>query len=346
LIDLKILNYFKSKQPFRIFGLSCRNLFFPQEIRVQDNKSIGIEVVNICNCKCIFCAYRLGYRKKVFMATEVFKGIAESAVKIGYKNLDLTPLSGEFFIHNNAAELLKTAKNAGFKHIGTFTNGILLQKHNIEELLKSGLDVLLISFPGFNDKIYEEIFGVKKYREFEKSTIELLETHKKINSDVFIIFEPRTYLTLKQIKTSEFYKSFVSKFVSDKVFIKEPLRVFDSWGGEIRQKDLIKGMKVDRNPLKSIYPLKKVFLCIRLLSIGVLANGDVRLCNCRYDSTIETEKDSLFIDNIKNYRDLEDLIYQNEVKINKIKTDFINGKLPELCKKCPFYMPVRFNQCI
>jgi sulfatase maturation enzyme AslB (radical SAM superfamily) len=102
---LKILNYFKSKQPFRIFALSCRNLFFPHETRVQDSKSIGIEVVNICNCKCIFCAYRLGYRKKVFMTTEVFKDIVESAVKLGYENLDLTPLSGEFFIHNNAVEL-------------------------------------------------------------------------------------------------------------------------------------------------------------------------------------------------------------------------------------------------
>ena len=36
----------------------------------------------------------------------------------------------------------------------------------------------------------------------------------------------------------------------------------------------------------------------RLVSIGVFANGDVRLCNCRYDKTIETEEDSLFIANV------------------------------------------------
>jgi hypothetical protein len=138
-------------------------------------------------------------------------------------------------------------------------------------------------------------------------------------------------------------KDFVSQFISDKVRITKPLRVFDTWGGEIKQNDLIKGMKVDRKPLKSVYPIKKVFLCNRMLSIGVLANGDVRLCNCRYDSTIETEEDSLFIDNVRNYNSFRDLIIKNENKINKIKSDFIHGELPALCKKCPFYIPVKFN---
>jgi len=335
-----------SNQPLRFVAKSVRNILFPLTSIDVIKKTIAVEVSSICVAKCIFCTYRLGYRTKKIMKVEEFKYIAESAVKLGYENLDLTSPSGELFVSNNAIKIIQIAKEAGFKHIGTFTNGILIHRFKTEELLTSGIDVLLISFPGFNDKIYEEIFGVKKYREFEKSTIELLEIHKKINSRVMIIFEPRTYLTLRQIKESDFYKNYLSQFISDKIFIKEPLRVFDSWGGEIRQKDLIRGMKVDRNPLKSIYPLKKVFLCIRLLSIGVLANGDVRLCNCRYDSTIETEKDSLCIDNIKKYESFIDLMIKNEKKINKIKTDFIHGKLPALCKNCPFYIPVRVNQCI
>jgi MoaA/NifB/PqqE/SkfB family radical SAM enzyme len=122
--------------------------------------------------------------------------------------LDLTSPGGELFMHKDAIEIIKTAKDVGFKHIGTFLNGILIHRFSAEDLLTSGIDALLISFPGFTADIYQEIFGVMKFDEFRKSIVELLETHKKINSEVFIIFEPRTYLTLKKIKESVFYQRF------------------------------------------------------------------------------------------------------------------------------------------
>ena len=340
-MSFEIIKRLASHQPLRFMAKSIRNVYFPSKSRIGIDKTIAIEVSSFCNARCLFCIYRLGYRTKTIMTVEAFKNIAQSAINAGYENLDLTSPSGELFIHRDAIKVIHTAKNAGFKHIGVFTNGISIYKHNIEDLLTSGVNVFLISFPGFDEAIYQEIFGVSKYHEFKKSIIELLETHRKINSNVIIIFEPRTYLKLNQLKQTKFYENHISNFISDKIVLREPLRVFDSWGGEIKQKDLIKGMRVDSNPIKSIYPLKRVFLCVRLLSIGVLANGDVRLCNCRFDSTIETDKDSLFIDNVKNYESFADLMTKNKDKIDKIKSAFIHGKLPALCKKCPFYMPVK-----
>jgi len=330
-------------QPFRFALKSIRNVFFPNKFNGALEKTINIEVSSICNAKCIFCPYRLSYRSKKLMPTNEFRKIAESAVKLGYENLDLTSPSGEFFIRNDALEIIRIAKQVGFKHVGTYTNGISLYKFEAKELLESGIDAILVSFPGFeDDNVYESVFGVKQIQSFKRSITALLETHRRLKSNVCVIFEPRTYLTLEQIKESEFYECFVSKFVSNKIRISEPLRVFDSWGGEIKKKDLIKGMKVDINPIKSIHPFKKVYLCCRLLYVGVLANGDVRMCNCRYDSTIETEEDSLFIDNLRNYGSLYDLILKNENRIKRIRSNFIHGNLPELCKKCPFYNPVEF----
>jgi MoaA/NifB/PqqE/SkfB family radical SAM enzyme len=343
MLERTFINYFKSNQPYRFLGKSVRNVFYPSTDDLNVRNTINIEVSSICDIGCLFCIYRLGYRKKAMMVTKDFDKIARSAVYLGYDNLDLTPPSGEFFLNKNAVEIIKVAKASGFKHIGTYTNGISLHNHNLDELLRSGIDVIIISFPGFGGSYYQEICQADKFGEFSESITLLLEVHKRLYSRVMIIFEPRTYLSIGQIKQSELYCKCISKYVSDIIFVREPLRVFDSWCGEIQEKDLVKGMKVDVNPIKSIYPLKNSYPCLRIFMIGVLVNGDVRLCNCRYDRTIGTEKDPLFVGNIYKYKNLEELLKENDDKIQKIRSGFRKDNMPVVCKKCPFYRPVRYS---
>jgi len=277
------------------------------------------------------------------MEIEDFRKIAKSAINLGYENLDLTPPCGELFLNKNAVEIIKIAKESGFRHIGAYTNGISLRNHNLDELLRSGISVIIISFPGFGRNYYKEICQADKFEEFRKSITLLMETHNKSNSEVTIIFEPRTYLSTDQIRKSDFYRKFVYRFISNRIFIREPLRVFDSWCGEIKQGNLVKGMKVDTNPIKSIYPLRGAYPCIRIFVMGVLVNGDVRLCNCRYDKSIGTKEDSLFIANIYDYENVEELVKENNEKIEGIRATFGNNKIPALCKKCPFYCPVKVS---
>lgn len=343
MIENKFINYLKSNQPYRFIGKSIMNCFFPLKDLGNIVNTVSIEISSICNANCIFCIYRYGYRKKQIISVEEFKKIAVSAINLGYENLDLTSPSGELFTNRSVIEIIRTAKNAGFKHIGTYTNGILLYKYDMYALLTSGINALLISFPGFDRNLYLEIFQADKLEEFEKSIIQLLETHKKIDSKVIIILEPRTYLSVDKIRRGSFYENVVSKFTNDIVFIREPLRIFDSWCGEIKKEDLIKGMKIDICPMKSIYPLKKTYPCLRIFMVGVLVNGDVRLCNCRYDRTIGTDEDSLFIGNLYDYENLEELIDQNVGKIEKIRYEFCSGRIPRLCRKCPFYRPLKMS---
>ncbi len=343
MIKNDLINYFKLTQPYRFLGKSIRNLLFPSKDENYLRKLINIEVSNICNVKCIFCIYRFDYREKRVMSVEDFRKLSKVAIDLGYENLGLTPLSGELFTNRNAIEMIKIAQNVGFRNIGTYTNGILLHHHNVEELLTSGINVIVISFPGFCREIYREIFQADKFEEFKESVTLLLETHKRNRSEVTIIFEAKSYLTLNQIKEQDFYKEFISKFINDTVSICEPKRIFDSWCGEIKQKYLFKGMKVEINPIKSIYPLKKPYPCMGMFTFGVLVNGNVRLCNCRGDMKMGTEKDSLFIGNVYNYRDLKELLHENKGKIEKIRFEFCNGKMPVECKLCSFYLPVKFS---
>jgi hypothetical protein len=333
-----------SHQPTRFIAKSVRNLFFPSVPRVDPRHIIAIEVSSVCDAKCVFCNYKSGYRKMNIASLEWFESIARSSVAFGYRHLDLTPLTGELFTNKNAIEIIRAAKKAGFETISTFTNAIQLHRFDIDGLLLSGINHLYISTPGFSDELYESVFGVRKYQEFKKSIMQLLEAHRRLNSTVEISFEPRSYLTKNKMQRSEFYSNFIAGFVGEKIYLSDPMRVFDTWGGDITRRDMIGTMKLDWNSLKSIYPLKKSYPCERLYQVGVQVNGDVRLCNCRYDSSIETERDSLRIDSLKNHPDFESLMKHNAEKIRLVRENFRNGILPALCKKCPFYSPVQFDR--
>jgi MoaA/NifB/PqqE/SkfB family radical SAM enzyme len=274
------------------------------------------------------------------MSPDLFESVAKSAVRLGFTNLDLTSPGGEFFTLRNAVALIETARHAGLLHIETYTNGIQLHKHDNERLLRSGIDALLISFPGFDRALYKKIYQVDKYAAFKRSIQKLLETHERLHSKVHISFEPRTIIKLGEICESPFYKDFLSHFLSDRIRVSPPIRVFDTWVGTVKKEDLIEGMKLDITPLKSIYPLKRPYLCNRLYMLGVFANGDVRLCNCRHDGTVETEEhDGLYINNLSMYVDLEHLVIENRAKIDGIRSNFRNGRIPSVCQHCAFYLP-------
>ena len=305
----------------------------------NQSDEVYIEVSSICNAKCIFCNYRFGYRAKKQMDIEIFRKLAQECHLLGYKKLNLTSLGGEFFTHPDALSIIKIAKDIGFKHIGTYTNGILISKFKLNSLLLSGLDTLRISFPGFNRDEYKLIYGVDKYDDFLNSILMLLESNHKSKKKINLIFEPRSRSSLKEIYENEIFKNKIEPYLSEFVTIVKPIVRYDSWGGEIKQSELPRGMKLEINPIKSIYPLKKVNLCSRITGIGILVNGDVRLCNCRYDSKIESS-DELIIGNLNQFDSLQSLIVSNYEKTQKIKSDFINGKLPNLCKACTFYSPI------
>ncbi|MDH5716433.1 MAG: radical SAM protein [Spirochaetia bacterium] len=339
----KITDFLIYHQPYRVILKSIRNIFFPLKYDNINEKWISIEVSSICNAKCIFCNYKLGYRKGTLMDFSMYKNIIKSCQNMGINKLGLTSMGGEFFLHTKAVPMIKEAQKANFNKIEIHTNGILLYKHNIKELLTSGLTDLLISFPGFEESIFLEIYQTTRFNDFKKSITQLLENHKQLKSNVTIRFEPRTYLSKKQIKNSVFYKEFVLKYISDKIILSDPLKIFDSWSGEIKNKDLKKGMKLEINPIKSLYPFKKVNLCYRLLTKAVKSNGEVRICNCRYDSTIDTPSDIFCIGNIKDYKNLSNLILKNQNKIKSLQIDFHNGNIPKLCKNCSFYVPVNYK---
>ncbi len=317
----------------------ARNLFFPFPPPYSLKSTVLIEISSNCNAKCIFCNYRMSYRTRSIISVEQFTKIAKSCVAGGFQFLNLTSAGGENTLNPEFVDIIIAGKKAGFKYIGTYTNGILLHRFDPGKLLTSGINEIAISFPSFEPEYFKSIYGVNAFNDFRKSIEGLLTEHARTDSSVKIIFEPRTLLNEEELRNAPFYKTFVRGFLNDRITIIEPLRVFDSWCGAIKQKDLLPGMRLARITRKSI-PFKRIYLCNRMFPFSILCNGDVRFCGCVYDSTVETENDPLYVDSLKNHCDFNELMKKNKEKIKQIRIDFINGRLPSLCRKCTLYTPV------
>lgn len=330
-------------RPLRFLLKSAKNVFFPAPYRTALGETATVEVSNVCNARCVFCIYPRGYRAPRMMEVGDFEKIAASLVALGYRNLDLTAMTGELFTHPRAIEIIQTAKRVGFAHVGVFSNGILVRRFDPVDLLNSGVDALLFSFPGFGREHFTTMFGVDGWEGFAESMTRLLDAHRALRSRVFIVFEPRSRLSDRQLRATPFFEQVIAPNLGDRVEFREPLRVFDTWAGEVAQSDLLPGMVADVNPMKSLPPFTRPFLCGRMAILGVQANGDVRLCSCRYDRTIETSADSLYIDNVHRYPTLEALLAGNAQKVASLRRDFVHGILPALCRSCSFYAPVRIG---
>ena len=109
---------------------------------------------------------------------------------------------------------------------------------------------------------------------------------------------------------------------------KHLINYFDSWAGQIQQSDLPKGMIIGPKPI-----IQKR-LCHRLYTLGILYDGVVRLCNCRYQGGDITD-DGLYLGNL-NEKTLDSIL--KDEKVEKIRKNFSNNK-PSVCGNCQFYIP-------
>jgi len=322
---------------------SLRNLFSPTDYKQELFHSISVEISSICNAKCLFCSYRLSGREKRIMSLDFFKKSIDSCREIGYTGLSITSMGGDPFTNKQAVEMIEYATNQGFSFVEIYTNGIALGNHDIKRFLHSGINHILISFPGFDASVYVKVFGVDAFSSFQRSIELLLRTHKKEASNVRITFEPRSCLTVSEIKRAAFYKDVVMHFLGDNVNIGQPTIFFDDWCGVIKQADLLEGMKLEKKPLVK-FPLfiKRTFFCSHILNPGIMVEGDVRLCNCRYDIR-RGHRDELYIGNLHGSRSLREFFRENEAKIRNILGNYYKGIIPVACSYCPNYLPVKFS---
>ena len=292
-----------------------------------------IGVTNICNARCVFCAYPKAMDSKDLkggvMPLPLFKKILDEWVALGGTQVDLTHTVGDPLIDPGLVDKIKYAVHeAGIKSISFTTNGILLDRNdNYRRLIDAGVTAIYISTSGTDKESYEKVYGVKHYDEMLSGVHHLLEYNRSKGEPACIAIRFRNSLKPSEIIRSQDFVRAIKPYFSTKVRCNFTAD-FDNWGGMIKEADVFGNMKLRRPPERVDLP------CQFLFSFMVRYDGSVRLCGCRFN---RSDMDDMVVGNIRENSLIE--ISKNS-KAWEIVKGFFAGKRPDTCLGCSLYNPI------
>jgi len=283
---------------------------------------LGIEVTNLCNANCVFCAYQYRRRPVTFMSQETFEKAINQYVSMdgGGGGIGLTPVVGDTLIDQDLVRKIAYARSfPQMKHIHIITNGILLTQELFERLVDRGLTGVTVSMSGFDEEEYQRIYRKPSYKKVIANlrAIARSDRFKKCRADIAL----RTDGLFPWLK-KEYWEFRNLGFHFTRTMF------FDSWSGQIRDRDLNSFMFLRPERRSKHIPCQMLYL-----GPHVMADGTVTACGCRdLEGTSE-----LRLGNIHE-TSLREMTQGGKLEV--LRRRFLQGDLPDVCKDCTFYVPI------
>lgn len=285
--------------------------------------ALFLETSNICNARCVFCAYPKMRRAKTTMSMELFRSVIDQYARIGGE-LDLTPIVGDPFMDLKFFERLDYIfSKPSLLRFHFFTNAIAMTPETGARLLKYANRLTVnISFGGFDAETYRKVFGVDKFDDAVRNIRALIELKRESGSGLGIQINLRTPL---ENNKGPFWDYLMQAENSGLVAITW-MGAYDSWAGQVDDTALkVAGLKARPMP-------DKYGPCHRLItSPVVLADGLVNACACR------DVEGTLIIGDLRR-QTLREVLCGNP--LYDLLKRHASGNFPEVCKKCTYYDPV------
>jgi radical SAM protein with 4Fe4S-binding SPASM domain len=291
--------------------------------RVPDRPpELTIEVTNICNANCTFCGYQYQERAKGIMSLELFQRTVDNYAALGGGMIELTPIVGDALVDKRLEEKVRYARSLPqIGRISFITNAILLNKERFEALAAAGVTNIGISISGLNKEEYEKVYRVARYDTVIRNLTEIARS--AAFSKVSFIIGIRSARPWSWRYDPDLHRLRALGYTSIGATV-----LFDNWSGRMKSADLPGGMFV--RPLRS-----KRTPCRQLYnSTTVMADGSMTACGCR-DLNGRTE---LSLGKIQD-QTLE--APWRDGRMEKLRQRFRDGDLPDVCRDCRHYTPVR-----
>lgn len=302
--------------------------------------TLFIETTNICNADCIFCAYQHqgSFRPgKGVMGDELFERTLSDYVALvpeaSDRHVNFTPLVGEPLVDPKIIARVARAKAIG-ADVTFFSNGILLNRIDIPALLATGMDRIFVSTAPFDRESHERLYRTQgKYEDLLAGVEKLLKARNEAKAETRVNLMFRSHIPLKEIVELPDFKNKILPHLRPKEVknIYAQVRGFDSWGGQIKQADLLPGMSLAQAPRLKRRP------CLWTFNLMVMYDGLVRACSCRFTGTERVGTDGLLVGNLQKQNLAE--IWNGEA-IRNLRRTFENGTLHDVCKSCTMYRSV------
>ena len=286
---------------------------------------LQLELTNICNANCVFCAYQYQERPTGLMSMELYRRLVAEYDEWGGGDLILTPTVGDVLICSDLIERIQYARSKqNIKDIYFTTNMIMLDRFNIVDLVRSGVSMVTVSLAGFDENMYQRVYRSKMY---QRVILNIKAFAKQNNADgrpvdLKISLRPDVpVLNLFKGKDFEEISALVDASNIGTSF------AFDNWGGKITASNLIGTMRLRR---PAIFRRPRISVCAQLYSgVCVFWDGRVGACGCR-----DVNASELIIGDA-NVSTLRDIWSGYEIK--KLREEFMTDKVPNICKNCTHY---------
>lgn len=309
----------------------------PEEVRefrqLIASHMLQIGVTNICNARCVFCAYPRAMDSKDLrggvMPLPLFKKVVDEWAILGGEQIDLTHTVGDPLVDPGLVEKVAYARQtAGMKGVSFTTNGILLDRNdNYRRLIDAGTTAVFISTQGTDRETYEKAYGVDCYEQALSGIHHLLEYNRSKGEPTHIAIRFRNGQKPSEIIRSQDFVRVFKPYFSAQVRCNYTVD-FDNWGGLIKPEDMVGNMRLRQTQEMINVP------CRHLFGFVVRYDGSVRLCGCRFN---KTDMDDMIVGNIREQSLLE--ISKNE-RTWEIISGFYSGKRPDTCLGCTLYHPI------
>ena len=179
-------------------------------------KNMLLEVTNICNHECVFCANAKSTRKRGLLDVNIGQKLLKEAYDCGAREVGFYA-TGEPLVHPELETFIKCAKEIGYTYVYITTNGALLDEKRGHALIEAGIDSVKFSINASNKKDYAFVHGKDDFNKIVDNIkqFDILRRNcsKKIKLFVSCILTDQT----KNIK--EEARNVFSEYVDDILFL-------------------------------------------------------------------------------------------------------------------------------
>lgn len=159
---------------------------FDEKIKPKVPKNMLIELTNMCNHSCIFCANSKMSRKKGTIDEKFLFHILNEAYDDGVREVGFYA-TGEPFISKDLGKYIAKAKEIGYEYVYITTNGALATPQRAREVIESGIDSIKFSINAGTRETYKIIHGKDDF-ETVIENLKYIAEYRKNNKKNFKIF--------------------------------------------------------------------------------------------------------------------------------------------------------------
>ncbi len=180
-------------------------------------KGLHIELSNICNHQCLFCANRKMSRKKGFMDESFLKRILQEAYEEGFRDVGYYA-NGEPFVSPELDKYIGWAKQIGYSYVYIDTNGSA-EFGKIKKAIDAGLDSIKFSINGTEPHNYRLIHGRDDFDRVMENLKKTYDYKKKLNRslNVYVSMAVTRYIEDSVDRFADYCRQYCDDLVTNSV---------------------------------------------------------------------------------------------------------------------------------